>query len=320
MAQRYAKLLSRTCGNNRNLRYFSPGGKNFADKRPPFWGPETDPKTGAKSSGHKQIKLRLNEWPPFWGPFPDPKTGAVFVGKILVAGHRAKNSKSFDCFCTYATEVLHTAGPLGSHGFASAPGTCSPHPANGQSLPLCKGFFWCQGQNLPSCQGFFYAKVTACLYVKAAVMHVCQGFPPFCQGFLAQLVTSFSALQLAEPHFQDILVDALNHPLLMDCPLLCHFSQEPILALGISLCSDVCPFWLLYICHLHLVPFLTNRLHIPIPFCQGILFCWFQISIACFLPFCQGWVVMCCWLLHHTHGFWFRCPEDVRNVILLQIL
>ena len=79
---RYAKLLSRTCGNNRNLHYFSPDGRNFADKRRPFWGPETDPKTGAKSSGHKQIKLRLNEWPPFWGPFLDPKTGAVLSAKF----------------------------------------------------------------------------------------------------------------------------------------------------------------------------------------------------------------------------------------------
>ena len=82
VAQRYAKLLSRTCGNNRNLHYFATGGKNFADQRPPFWGPETDPKTGAKSSGHKQIKLRLNEWPPFWGPFLDPKTGAVLSAKF----------------------------------------------------------------------------------------------------------------------------------------------------------------------------------------------------------------------------------------------
>ena len=79
---RYAKLLSRTCGNNRNLHYFSPDGRNFADKRHPFWGPETDPKMGAKSSGHKQIKLRLNEWPPFWGPFLDPKTGAVLSAKF----------------------------------------------------------------------------------------------------------------------------------------------------------------------------------------------------------------------------------------------
>ena len=151
--QRYAKLLSRTCGNNRNLRYFSPGGKKICrqngpqhpanmwvlelgknvrrawrtiargaanhgnpavcktsvaylrkqaqlalffarrqkilpTKRPPFWSPETDPKTGAKSSGHKQIKLRLNEWPPFWGPFLDSKTGAVWSAKFWSPGEK----------------------------------------------------------------------------------------------------------------------------------------------------------------------------------------------------------------------------------------
>ena len=64
------------------LALFFARRQNFADKRPPFWGPETDPKTGAKSSGHKQIKLRLNEWPPFWGPFLDPKTGAVLSAKF----------------------------------------------------------------------------------------------------------------------------------------------------------------------------------------------------------------------------------------------
>ena len=40
--------LSRTRGNNRNLHYFS---KNLPTKRPPFWGPFLDPKTGAKSPG-----------------------------------------------------------------------------------------------------------------------------------------------------------------------------------------------------------------------------------------------------------------------------
>ena len=72
--------LSCTRGNNRNLHYFLPGGKNFADKTTPVLGPFLDPKTGAKSPGHKQIKLRLNEWTPFWGPFLDPKTGAKSPG------------------------------------------------------------------------------------------------------------------------------------------------------------------------------------------------------------------------------------------------
>ena len=40
--------LSRTRGNNRNLHYFS---KKLPTKRPPFWGPFLDPKTGAKSPG-----------------------------------------------------------------------------------------------------------------------------------------------------------------------------------------------------------------------------------------------------------------------------
>ena len=40
--------LPRTRGNNRNLHYFS---KNLPTKRPPFWGPFLDPKTGAKSPG-----------------------------------------------------------------------------------------------------------------------------------------------------------------------------------------------------------------------------------------------------------------------------
>ena len=103
---------------------FRPAAKKFADKRPPFWGPETDPKTGAKSSGHKQIKLKLNEWPPFWGPFSGPQNGGRFVGEILVTG---QNSKSFDCFCTYATEVFHAAA---FPWFCSAAGTCSPHPSS----------------------------------------------------------------------------------------------------------------------------------------------------------------------------------------------
>ena len=141
---------------------FCPAAKILPTKRPPFWGPFLDPKTGAKSPGHKQIKLRLNEWTPFWGPFLDPKTGVVlpvptkrppFWGPFLDpktgakspghkqiklrlnewsfcrqnCGHRAKKSTSFDCFFMYATEVSHTAG---FPGLCSAASTCSPHPAN----------------------------------------------------------------------------------------------------------------------------------------------------------------------------------------------
>ena len=59
------------------LALFSPTAKILPTNGPRFGVRFLDPKTGAKSSGHKQIKLRLNEWPPFWGPFLDPKTGAV---------------------------------------------------------------------------------------------------------------------------------------------------------------------------------------------------------------------------------------------------
>ena len=55
-------------------------------------------------------------WPPFWGPFLDPKTAAVSRQNFR---RRSKNSASFDCFRRYATEVSHTAVPLGSHGFAA---------------------------------------------------------------------------------------------------------------------------------------------------------------------------------------------------------
>ena len=117
--------LSRTRGNNRNLHYFS---KNLPTKRPPFWGPFLDTKTGAKSPGHKQIKLRLNEWTPFWGPFLDPKTGVVLSAKFLPPG---KNSASFDCFRRYATEVLLAyRWATGFPWFCSAASNCSPRPAN----------------------------------------------------------------------------------------------------------------------------------------------------------------------------------------------
>ena len=105
---------TRTSGNNRHLHYFSTGGKNFADKRPPFWGPETDPKTGAKSSGHKQIKLRLNEWPPFWGPFLGSQNGGRFVGKILVTGRKIARVSIVS-----ARTRQKFSMPLLFHGFAA---------------------------------------------------------------------------------------------------------------------------------------------------------------------------------------------------------
>ena len=115
--------LSRTRGNNRNLHYFCPAAKILPTKRPPFWGPFLDTKTGAKSPGHKQIKLRLNGLH-FGVRFWTPKRGSFCRQNCC---HRAKNSTSFDCFFMYATEVSHTAG---FPGLCSAASTCSPHPAN----------------------------------------------------------------------------------------------------------------------------------------------------------------------------------------------
>ena len=87
--------LSRTRGNNRNLHYFCPAAKILPTKRPPFWGPFLDTKTGAKSPGHKQIKLRLNEWTPFWGPFLDPKTGFVLSAKLLSPSEKQHKFRLF---------------------------------------------------------------------------------------------------------------------------------------------------------------------------------------------------------------------------------
>ena len=74
---------------------FCPAAKNLPTKRPPFWGPFLDPKTGTKSPGHKQIKLRLNEWTPFWGPFLDPKTGVVLSAKLLSPSEKKHKFRLF---------------------------------------------------------------------------------------------------------------------------------------------------------------------------------------------------------------------------------
>ena len=97
--------LSRTRRNNRNLHYFLPGGKKFADKTTPVLG---SPQNGGQVE--KQIKLRLNEWTPFWGPFLDPKTG-VFVGKI------PSEKKHKFRFSSCARQKFPI--PLGFQGFAA---------------------------------------------------------------------------------------------------------------------------------------------------------------------------------------------------------
>ena len=74
-----------------------------------FW----TPKRGPKSPGHKQIKLRLNEWTPFWGPFLDPKTGFVLSANCC---HRAKTAQvSIVSSCTRQKFPI----PLAFQGFAA---------------------------------------------------------------------------------------------------------------------------------------------------------------------------------------------------------
>ena len=64
---------------------FCPAAKILPTKRPPFWGPFLDPKTGAKSPGHKQIKLRLL----------DPKTGVVLSAKLLSPSEKKHKFRLF---------------------------------------------------------------------------------------------------------------------------------------------------------------------------------------------------------------------------------
>ena len=116
--QRHGKLLSRACRNNRTSCYFSPGDlKILPTKRPPFWGSKNGPQNGGHSFSLNLICLCPDDLAPVLGSRKlDPKTGAVCRQNFC---RQAKNSASFDCFRRCATEVLHTAGPLGSHGFAA---------------------------------------------------------------------------------------------------------------------------------------------------------------------------------------------------------
>ena len=93
--------------------FFFDWRQKFCTQTAPRFGVQKrTPKTGGQVVRTKQIKLRLNKWPPFlesvsglqkggrfWTPKMEP-----FVGKIF--GYRAKNGKSFDCFCTYAAVPL----------------------------------------------------------------------------------------------------------------------------------------------------------------------------------------------------------------------
>ena len=63
-----------------NLHYFSPSGKNFADKRPPFRGPEVV-RTQANQIETEGVASIL-------GSVSGLQNGGRFVGKILVTGRK----------------------------------------------------------------------------------------------------------------------------------------------------------------------------------------------------------------------------------------
>ena len=74
--QRYAKPVVYPRKQSKLALFFARRQK-FCRQNDPRFGVRL-PQTGAKSPGHKQIKLRLNEWTPFWGP----KTGVVLSAKL----------------------------------------------------------------------------------------------------------------------------------------------------------------------------------------------------------------------------------------------
>ena len=77
-------------------------------KRTPKWRPLVQSQLDLLVSGRLGPRFGVRFWTPKRGPY----CRQIFC-------RRAKNTASFDCFCRYATEVLHTAGPLGFHGFAA---------------------------------------------------------------------------------------------------------------------------------------------------------------------------------------------------------
>ena len=126
--KRYGKLLSRTCRNNRNLRYFLLGGQNFADKTAPIWGSRNGPQNGSHSFSLNLICLCPGGLAPVLGSVSGPQNGDRFCRQNL--SRRAKNSESFDCFRGRATKVLHTAGRSMVLQRRERLFSCSPHPAN----------------------------------------------------------------------------------------------------------------------------------------------------------------------------------------------
>ena len=88
------------------LKFCRQNGPRFGvQKRTPKWRPLIQSQFDLLVSGRLGPRFGVG-----------PQNGGRLSAKFLPSG---ENSASFDCFRRYATEVLHTAGPLGSHGFAA---------------------------------------------------------------------------------------------------------------------------------------------------------------------------------------------------------
>ena len=86
--QRYGKLLSRTCRNNRNSCYFSPGDHNFADKNGPRFGVQKRTQNGGHSFSLHWICLCPDDLAPVLGSVSGHQNGIRIVGKIFAAGRK----------------------------------------------------------------------------------------------------------------------------------------------------------------------------------------------------------------------------------------
>ena len=107
------------------LALFFDRRQKFSRQTASVLGSRNGPQNGGQVVRTQANQIETERVASILGSVSGPQNGGRFVGKIF--SHRAKNSKSFDCFCTYATEVFHAAA---FPWFCSAAGTCSPHPAN----------------------------------------------------------------------------------------------------------------------------------------------------------------------------------------------
>ena len=106
--------LSCTRGDNRNLHYFLPGGKNFADKTTPVSGSVFGPQNGGQVARTQANQIETERMDSILGSVFGPQNGGRFVGKIVVT-ERKKAQVSIVSSCTRQKFPI----PLGFQGFAA---------------------------------------------------------------------------------------------------------------------------------------------------------------------------------------------------------